>query len=106
MKEFVLFINHFALYFWLCRGILVALALVLLSGVVAISFCENFTVFNAIYFVSITALTIGYGDFVPVTVLGKIVSIAVGIVGMISMGLLIAISSLALRNTMISIHNK
>lgn len=103
MNELLLFIKHFALYFWLCRVVLLFLGFMLFSGAIAIIFWENQTAFNAFYFVSVTALTIGYGDIVPVTVTGKIISIAVGIVGIICMGLLIAISTLTLRNT-ISIH--
>lgn len=83
-----------------------SLAFFLLSGGIAIALLENQTVFNTIYFVSTTALTIGYGDIAPVTVLGKFISIAIGMVGIISMGLMIAISTLALRNTMTSIHKK
>lgn len=44
-----------------------------LIGAMIFSFIEKWSYFNAVYFCFITLLTIGYGDFLPVTPLGRTV---------------------------------
>ena len=47
---------------------------------------------QTLYFCSITALTIGYGDVVPTTTLGRIDSVLLGVVGLLMTGILTAAS--------------
>lgn len=42
------------------------------------------------YFCAITALTIGYGDVVPTTALGRIDALLLGLIGLLMTGLVIA----------------
>jgi len=45
---------------------------------------------ETMYFCTITALTIGYGDVVPTTVFGRIDAVLLGLLGMLMTGLVIA----------------
>jgi voltage-gated potassium channel len=42
-------------------------------------------------------MTIGYGDLVPVTSLGRLLSLVIGFVGLLTTGLLVAVSLQAVR---------
>ncbi|MGA7813338.1 potassium channel family protein [Caballeronia sp.] len=52
---------------------------------------------QTLYFCSITALTIGYGDVVPTTTVGRIDSILLGVVGLLITGIVIAASVRAVQ---------
>jgi len=45
---------------------------------------------ETMYFCAITALTIGYGDVVPTTVLGRLDAVLLGLVGVVFTGLIVA----------------
>ncbi len=45
-------------------------------GTIFYHFIEGWNYLDALYFTAITATTVGYGDIVPVTVLGKVFTIA------------------------------
>lgn len=46
---------------------------------------------EVLYFCSVTALTIGYGDVVPTTNIGRVLSVALGLLGVLSTGLITAV---------------
>jgi hypothetical protein len=52
----------------------------------------------------LTALTIGYGDITPKTTIGHILSVLIGLIGMIFVGLIVAIASRALTETVKERH--
>ncbi|MDC0937341.1 potassium channel family protein, partial [Pirellulales bacterium] len=52
-----------------------------------------------VYFAFITGLSIGYGDIAPTTGLGRVMSVAIGLTGMIFVGLSVAVSTRALADT-------
>lgn len=45
------------------------------------------TVFDGIYFSFVASTTIGFGDMVPVTVLGKIITVLVSLVGILTVAM-------------------
>ncbi|HEY4801834.1 MAG TPA: potassium channel family protein [Paraburkholderia sp.] len=45
---------------------------------------------ETVYFCAITALTIGYGDVVPTTALGRIDAVLLGLIGLVFTGLIVA----------------
>lgn len=63
---------------------IVLLLIILLTGSYAYSLVEGWNYLDSTYFVVMTATTIGYGDFVPKTDLGKIFTIFYSFVGVAS----------------------
>jgi len=99
MKVFFKFIREFCSTFWLARSVLIALVGVIVACAFLYTLTEDINFRDALYMSFITAFTIGYGDFVPLTSWGKVLSVFVGFVGMIFIGLSVAIATIALRNT-------
>ena len=102
MKRSVLLRRRFLAGCWLelqvvwpvLMGLVVAqLALGLLVGAL-----ENWPLTASVYFGLVTGLTIGYGDFVPVRVAARVISILIGFVGILMTGLIAGISVRALQN--------
>ncbi|NDY43006.1 two pore domain potassium channel family protein [Dissulfurirhabdus thermomarina] len=80
--------------------------LLVLSAVVAalawlFSVVESIGFFDAFYFAVVTALAVGYGDIVPVTAAGKVIGMALGMVGMVLFGIVVGIST---RTIMVVMH--
>ena len=53
---------------------------------------------EAVYFAFITGLSIGYGDITPDTALGRLISVLIGLVGMLFVGITVAIATRALAD--------
>jgi uncharacterized membrane protein len=62
------------------------------TGGISIAATEKIPIGDAIYFAFITGLTIGYGDIVAHSVAGRVISIFLGIVGILFTGLIIAVA--------------
>lgn len=60
---------------------------------------EGWGVWKGIYFAFITALTIGYGDFVPTRSLTQILAIAIGFCGIALTGMVAGLAVRALQAT-------
>jgi voltage-gated potassium channel len=86
--------------------VIVSLLLLLVLGGVMISHLENIRIGDAIYFAFITGLSIGYGDISPETAIGKVVSVAIGLIGMLFVGITVAIATRALANVARQMSNK
>jgi voltage-gated potassium channel Kch len=72
--------------------------LILLGGA-AFSYIEGETLFRSIYWATITATSVGYGDISPKTTPGMALAMAVAVFGLILMALLIAkVHSVLIRN--------
>jgi len=95
---FISYMRHFFHYVLYVREILIGHILLLLAGGFAISRVEGIELGEAIYFACITGLTIGYGDITPETAPGKAVSVAIGLIGLIFTGIVIAIATRALAD--------
>ena len=81
------------------REVLAALVFAIFLNGVLFSLVEGKDIGSSIYFAFITAFTIGYGDIVPVTTLGRIVAVLIGLLGTIFVGLVVAINTRALKVT-------
>ena len=66
---------------------------ILLGGLGALfAFVERIRLYDAMYFTCITAMSIGYGDITPERLSGKLIAIAIGLIGMITNGLMVALA--------------
>lgn len=72
------------------------LGLIVLGGGL-VGLAEGLPLSDGIYFAMITGLTIGYGDIVPVTTVGRVVALVLGVVGIIFTGMVVATAVHALR---------
>ena len=96
---FVEFIRIFAHYALQVREVIVSLLGMMVLGGFAISQLESIKLGDAIYFAFITGLSVGYGDIVPHTTAGKLVCVAIAFVGMLFVGITVAIANRALADT-------
>ena len=71
------------------------LVLIVVLGVI-VGLREGWSVQDSIYFAFITALSIGYGDLVPTTLLTRALAIITGVCGMLVTALVAAIAVRAL----------
>jgi len=74
------------------------IALVMALGV-AIGLIEDWPLLDSIYFAFVSGLTIGYGDFVPTRTSSRLLAIAIGLLGVLLVGLIVAIGVRALEHT-------
>ncbi len=98
-SEFITFADHFFRYAFYLRRVLVGLLLLLFLGGFTISQVENLRIGDGIYFAFITGLSIGYGDISPATGWGRVVSVMIGLIGMIFVGLTVAVATRALADS-------
>ena len=96
MHELISFCRHLLSLLVFVRAIFVALILLLVGCAVIIAVVEEMAFRDALYFTLITGLTIGYGDITPSTGMGKIFSVLAGIIGLIVIGLVVAVATRAL----------
>src|SRR6478735_11114858 len=82
----------------LCKGLKVVwpilsglLALIVALGVIA-GLLEGWSLQESVYFSFVTGLTIGYGDFAPKTLLGRVLAIGIGGCGILVTALVAAIA--------------
>ncbi|MEA3329192.1 MAG: potassium channel family protein [Nanoarchaeota archaeon] len=70
------------------RGAMIVFVLIVLIGGGIYSYLEGWSFLDSVYFSTVTVTTLGYGDFVPETILGKIFTIIFSLSG-IALGLYI-----------------
>lgn len=92
-KVFFKFVRHFAQDVLLVREVLAGLFVLIVIGGITISYVEDIAVGESIYFAFITGLSIGYGDITPKTASGHLMSIGIGMIGMIFTGITVAIAT-------------
>ncbi len=98
-SEFITFARHFVRYAFYLRRVLIGLLVLLFLGGFTISRVESLELGDGVYFAFITGLSIGYGDITPATSWGRVVSVLIGLIGMIFVGLTVAVATRALADS-------
>lgn len=88
MRDFLIFVRHLFLMLHFVRGVLLALLFVLLAFAAITAEVEGLSFADSLYFILITALTIGYGDITPSSGVTQVISILSGVVGVRSVSAL------------------
>jgi len=101
---FFRFNSHFWQAVWRVRSVIAALILLIVAGAGLISYAEQLPFGEALYFAFVTGLTIGYGDIVAATALGRIISVLLGVIGILFTGLVVAVAVHALQLAIKDIH--
>jgi Trk-type K+ transport system membrane component len=96
IRDFLHFLRHAFELLHFVRGVLGGLLLVLALCALVLMAAEDLALGEALYVTAITGLTVGYGDIVPTTTVGRSVSVVMGFVGVICVGIVVAIATRAL----------
>ena len=96
---FASFISHFLRATWHVKIVILALIALVVAGAGAITFFEKMPFVDTLYFAFVTGLTIGYGDIVPQTHIGRLVALMIGLVGILFTGLMVAVLVFAVRES-------
>jgi hypothetical protein len=85
------FTYHFFHAIWHVRTIILILIALIVAGAAAVAFVEKMPFADTLYFAFVTGLTIGYGDIVMQTPVGRLVALLIGFIGILFTGLLVAV---------------
>jgi len=96
---FTSFTYHFFRAFWHVRTVILALVAFVVVDAAAIAHVEKMAFGDALYFAFVTGLTIGYGDIVMHTPVGRLVALLIGLVGILFSGLIVALAVHAVRES-------
>jgi voltage-gated potassium channel len=92
------FIEHFLKITWHLRTLYMMLLALIMIGAAVIAATEEASFGEAVYFSFITGLTVGYGDIVPTTAIGRWVSVLMGLIGILFTGVVVATAVEATRH--------
>lgn len=96
--------RQFAGAFWQAfravSRVLLAIFLAHLTLAWLFSRVEDLDFGRSLYFASITGFTVGYGDIVPTTTAGRVIAVGLSLIGVVFVGLIVAIATSALNQAM------
>ena len=84
---------------WRIKSIILLQIALLTAGAVTVHIVEKMPLGESLYFAFVTGLTIGYGDIVVKTFIGRLTALFIGFVGVLFTGLMAAILVLAVRES-------
>ncbi len=100
------FVYNFALVTWHVKAVILALLALIVIGGAVIAGVENMPIGDALYFSFITGLTVGFGDLVPHTGIGRVVAVLLGFIGVLFTGLVVAGAVHALSESWHELHKE
>ena len=71
----------------------------LMVGAVVIAYVEKMPIGDAVYLSFITGLSVGFGDIVPKTLIGRFIAVLIGFTGILFTGLVVAAIVETIRRT-------
>jgi voltage-gated potassium channel len=93
------FTYHFFHAIWHVRAVILVLIALIMAGAAAVTLVEKMPFADTLYFAFVTGLTIGYGDIVMQTPVGRLVAILIGLIGILFTGLMVAVLVHAVRES-------
>jgi len=93
------FTNLFFRAIWHVRAIILVLIALVVVGAAVLTYIEKMAFADALYFAFVTGLTIGYGDIVMHTPVGRLIALLIGLVGILFSGLIVAVLVYAVRES-------
>ena len=106
VHELSTFLRYFLRYLLIVREVVLGLLVLICLSAIAISIIEKHSLEESLYFAFITGLSIGFGDIAPQTTWGRVISVGIGLVGMIFVGLAVAVATRALAATVADLRDK
>jgi voltage-gated potassium channel len=103
MKMFIRFSYHFSIILGHLKSVLVFLMALMVISAVVVSRVEDLPFGEALYFSFITGLTIGYGDIVVKTPFARVIAVLLGLIGMITSGIMVAASLRAVEKSLVDL---
>ena len=100
MQMFVRFNKVFWRTIWHVRTVILALLALVVVNAVPIALIEKIPFGDALYFAFVTGLTIGYGDIVMQTPVGRLIALLIAVVGILISGMIVAAAVHAVRESM------
>jgi voltage-gated potassium channel len=98
------FVQRFLHMSWHVRSIYLGLLALIVAGAAGIAWVEKMPIGDAFYFAFVSGLTIGYGDIVAHTTMGRVISVSLGLVGVLFTGMVVAVAVHALRDAWEEMH--
>ena len=100
MEFTYVFLHQFFYGIYLTLPLLILLLLLVIALGQWVGRIEHWDKFTAFYWSFITALTIGYGDIRPLEKSTRLLSILIGLLGIMFTGIIVAITVAATRNAL------
>ncbi|MBW1897291.1 MAG: two pore domain potassium channel family protein [Deltaproteobacteria bacterium] len=97
---FIPFIRHFFSIIRRLFTVFLSLLALIVSVAVVVTHIEKMSFGEALYFSFITGLTVGYGDIVVQTPIGRLLAVFLGFIGMIFTGLMVAAAARAIDKSL------
>ena len=100
MRIFISFSYHFFLIIGRFHAVFLSLIALIVGAAAVFTHIEKMPFEDALYFSFITGLTIGYGDIVVKTPIGRIIAVLLGLIGIVFTGLMVAAAIRAVGKSM------
>jgi len=95
-----LLLKNMAIFCYYMGKFFILLLILIISGAFLISLFDNIKFTESLYLAFITATTVGYGDYTPITNASKIVAVILSLIGIVFTGSIITITLEAIRLTL------